>query len=90
MCDAQAESPTRGIVHNSWEGLKKGTFASTGEKTHFPKFRVEKREGTPYAPRSYLPGGAASENRAARRQVIPPCSLGDQSREEHAVDLNLL
>jgi hypothetical protein len=39
----------------------------------FRNFRVEKRRRTPYRTRSYLLGGAALGNLAARRQVVPPC-----------------
>jgi hypothetical protein len=51
-----------------------------GTKSDSHKVTVEKRGETPYGTRSYLPGGAASENRAARRQVVPPCSLCGRPR----------
>jgi hypothetical protein len=58
----------------------KGTFPNNGAKVDFGKFEVEKREGRPYGTRSYLPGGAALENRTARRQVVPPCSSCGSAR----------
>jgi hypothetical protein len=54
-----------GIVHNGnvscawWDPSISGNVFHIGTKRIFRKFPVEKRRGTPYGTRSYLPGGAA-------------------------------
>jgi len=64
-----------------------GGNAASGGRSHFcnnsyigtksdpHKVTVEKRGETPYGTRSYLPGGAASENRGGEEAGCPPVFL---------------
>jgi hypothetical protein len=74
----KAELPTPGL----YTTLRRddGNLHAVKRKSRFfHKFRVEKREGTPYRTHSYLPGGARPKNRAARRQGFPPVFLERKS-----------
>ena len=57
------------------------TLTLVKEKVAFHKFRVEKREGTPYRTHSYLLSGARLEKTGRRGgRVVPPCSSGRKVR----------
>ena len=56
------------------------TLTLVKEKLVFHKFRVEKREGTPYRTHSYLLNGACLEKTRRRGgRVVPPCSSDGKS-----------
>src|ERR1700689_4420380 len=77
-----------------------GANAASGELLHFcdnsysgtksdsHKVTVEKRGETPYGTRSYLPGGAASENRGGEEAGLSPRVPCAEGREENAVTLS--
>jgi hypothetical protein len=48
------------------------TFTLSKKKSVFHKFRVEKREGTPYRTHSYLPGGARPKKPGGEEAGFPP------------------
>jgi hypothetical protein len=51
------------------------TFTLSKKKSVFHKFRVEKREGTPYRTHSYLPGGARPKKPGGEEAGFPPVFL---------------
>ena len=59
-----------------------------GTKSDSHKVTVEKRGETPYGTRSYLPGGAASENRGGEEAGLSPRVPCAEGREENAVTLS--
>jgi hypothetical protein len=65
------------------------TFTLSKKKSVFHKFRVEKREGTPYRTHSYLPGGARPKKPGGEEAGFPPRVPRAEVREEHAVGLSL-
>ena len=59
----------------------KGQLRKNDEKVNFRKFQVEKRGGTPYGTRSYLPGGAPSGKPGGEEAGCPPVFLA-RKRED--------
>ena len=85
----KAEMPTPGLYTTAGNDGLTENIHTVQEKPIFHKFRVEKRERTPYRTHSYLSGGAASANRGGEEAGCPPVFLRREIREEHAVALSL-
>ena len=81
-CTMPGGMPTRGIVHNGSGATAlpadyriSVTTLISAQNLISHKVTVEKRGETPYGTRSYLPGGAVSENRGGEEAGCPPVFL---------------